>query len=160
MTPAETHFPVFIGKLRKGELATAHALGGAKVLNPKEDKQTDPSFKAEREQSVLWALQQYQKVIRHWIHDLTAIEFTVLMQILDRTVGWQKTRYRITLSNLLQGGPHYDGVENAVKRASLMKALRSLEAKGMISREARPYDVSKDYVINLDWAPIENEGRK
>ncbi|MCW3837082.1 hypothetical protein ACFQ1E_13015 [Sphingomonas canadensis] len=114
-----------------------------------------PSFNATQEDNaLLWALQQYQKVIRHWMRELTAIEFTVLMQILDRTVGWQRMNRTIGIPNILSGGRHYAGIGHAVKKASLMKALRSLEDKGIIERRRSPvHSQMKDYLINLDWTP-------
>lgn len=86
------------------------------------------------------------------MHDLTAVEFTVLMQIVDRTVGWQKTDRTIGIPNMLNGGRLYSGIGNAVKRAALMKALRSLEDRGIIERHPTDYRL-KHYVINLDWTP-------
>ncbi|MCJ2183934.1 hypothetical protein MTR62_14700 [Novosphingobium sp. 1949] len=86
--------------------------------------------------------------------ELTAIEFTVLMQILDRTVGWQNRSRTIGLSHLLNGGRHYAGIGHAVKKSSLMNALRSLEDRGIIERRrSSHHNQMKEYRVNLDWMP-------
>ena len=108
----------------------------------------------QEENKILWALQQYQKVIRKWAGALTLIEFAVLVQILDRTVGWQKTRRTITIGGILNGGRLYVGIGQAVKRSSVLKALRSLENKGIIIRRPdRRNPAYKEYEIILDWEP-------
>lgn len=101
---------------------------------------------------ILWALQQYQKVVRRWVGALTVIEFAVLMQILDRTVGWQKTRRTISMRDLLEGGRVYCGIGHTVKRASIMKAVKRLEDLGIITRQASTlHHRMREYVINLEW---------
>lgn len=124
-------------------------------MSGQDDIPVDPSFTVTQEQNkFLWALQQYQKIIRHWMGDLTAIEFTVLMQIVDRTAGWQRDRYTIGITNMLNGGRHYVGIGNAVKRSALMDALRSLEDRGIIERRSSPVSFQKkEYRVNLDWQP-------
>jgi len=108
----------------------------------------------QEENPLLWALQQYQKVIRTWISETSAVEFVVLMQIVDRTVGWQKTKRTIPISQLSYGGNVYRGIDNAVKRAALMNALRTLEEKGMITRRSsNMYGRVREFTINLDWTP-------
>lgn len=116
---------------------------------------SDPSFTVTQEENpLLWALQQYQKVIRHWIGDLTAIEFTVLMQLIDRTAGWQNDRRTIGIPNLLNGGRHYVGIGKAVKKSSLLNALRSLEDRGIIERRRSPvHSQMKEYRVNFGWQP-------
>ena len=83
---------------------------------------------------------------------LSVIEFAVLMQILDRTVGWQQTRRTISIRDILEGGRVYRGIGHTVKRASVMKALKHLEDLGIIVRQpsARHHRM-KEYVINLKW---------
>lgn len=117
---------------------------------------------AQEDNPILWALQQYQKVIRRWVGVLSVIEFAVLMQILDRTVGWQKTRRTISIRDLLDGGRLYRGIGHAVKRASIMKAVRRLEDLGIITRqESNLHHRMKEYVINLEWQepPRQDEPR-
>lgn len=121
--------------------------------NPRQmGNQTEP---ASREgHPLLWALQTYQKIIRTWVHDLTLIEFAVLMQIVDRTVGWKKVNRTIGVPEILNGGRLYSGIGHAVKRASVMNALRSLESKGIIERRpSRTHNQYRDYLVNLDWQP-------
>ena len=117
---------------------------------------------AQEDNPILWALQQYQKVIRRWVGVLSVIEFAVLMQILDRTVGWQKTRRTISMRDLLDGGRVYRGIGHAVKRASIMKAVRRLEDLGIIARQpSNLHHRMKEYVINLEWQepPRQDEDR-
>lgn len=124
-------------------------------LSNHDEESGQSSFRVTQEENpILWALQQYQKVTRLWVGSLSAIEYTVLMQILDRTVGWQRESQDLTIRGLLEGGRHYRGIGNAVRKASLMKALRSLEDRGIIRR--RPslhFGRVRNYVINLDWTP-------
>lgn len=113
----------------------------------------------QEENRILWALQQYQKVIRRWVAALSVIEFAVLVQILDRTVGWQKTRRTISMRDLLEGGKLYRGIGHAVKRASVMKAVKRLEELGIISRQpSNLHSRMKEYVINLDWLEPARQG--
>lgn len=129
-------------------------------MSREDEAPADPSFTVTQDENpLLWALQQYQKVIRHWIGDLTAVEFTVLMQIVDRTAGWQNVRRTIGINNLLHGGRHYVGIGNAVKRSALMNALRSLEDRGIIERNSSPVAWQmKEYRVNFDWQPSMRRG--
>ena len=124
------------------------------MSGPREQHEA-PSFRATQEDNpLLWSLQQYQKVIRHWIGELSAIEFTVLMQVLDRTVGWQNRSRTIGIPNMLFGGRHYAGIGHAVKKSSLLNALRSLEDRGIIERRrSNIHSQMKEYSVNLDWTP-------
>lgn len=107
---------------------------------------------AQEDNPILWALQQYQKVIRRWVGVLTVIEFAVLMQILDRTVGWQTTRRTISIRDLMDGGRLYRGIGHAVKRASILKAVKRLEELGIVARqESTLHHRMRQYVIKLDW---------
>lgn len=125
-----------------------------------QEERADPSPGVEQEENpILWALQQYQKVIRRWVSVLSVIEFAVLMQILDRTVGWQKTRRTVSMRDLLEGGRTYRGIGHAVKRASVMKAVGRLEVLGIVTREpSRYHNRMREYVINLAWQEPVREG--
>lgn len=120
----------------------------------------DPPFGvAQEDNPILWALQQYQKVIRRWVSALSVIEFAVLMQILDRTVGWQKTRRTVSMRSLLEGGRTYRGIGHAVKRASIMKAVKRLEELGIVSRQpSKFHHRMREYVVNLEWQEPPREG--
>jgi hypothetical protein len=153
------------GRLARQNLISVSAVIGVIRGAGLTGRNNEPGRIAEATQEgnpILWALQQYQKVIRRWVGALSVIEFAVLMQILDRTVGWQNTRRTISMRDILEGGRLYCGIGHSVKRASVMKAVRRLEDLGIVTRqESSLHHRMREYVINLDWQePVrETEGR-
>jgi len=100
------------------------------------------------------ALQIYQRAIRSWASVLTTIEFEVVMHLIDRTLGWQKTRVTMSLTKVLDGDSVYGGISKAVSRPSLFRALKSLEEKGVIARHPHPNGKQiKVYSVNVGWSP-------
>jgi|GEM_PF-2265946 len=104
--------------------------------------------------SLKFKAEAYQIVLRRYAHYLTAVEFAVLMQIVDRTAGWGKLEASFTLIALREGDDYYSGIAEAVSRPSMFRALASLEAKGIIKRrlDARNRD-KRHYSVNFDWRP-------
>lgn len=103
---------------------------------------------------ILWQLQQYQMVIRKWDRYLDPYEYKVLMQLLDRTTGWQKDRATFRTSVILNGDKMYTGLGETMHRSKLMKVLRRLEGRGFILRRVdsrKPH--LKSYQVNLGWTP-------
>lgn len=106
---------------------------------------------------ILWQLQQYQHVIREWDSSLDPYEFKVVMQVLDRTVGWQKLQATFRPSVMLKGDRKYSGFGDTMHRSKLMKVLAKLERRGVIRREPDPVRPGlKVYAVNLDWKPDHN----
>lgn len=106
------------------------------------------------EVGVLWALQMYQRVIREWSPYLTSNEFVVVMQILDRTIGWQKKEATFRSSKLLEGDRKYGGIKAAMHRSTMMKVMRRLEERGILKRspdKSRPW--LREYQVILSWRP-------
>jgi hypothetical protein len=110
---------------------------------------------------VLWQLQQYQHIIRRWDRHLDAYQFKAVMQILDRTIGWQHEKATFRPHVMLNGDRMYSGFGRSMSRSKLMDALSELEARGVISREPDPYRPGlKMYSINLDWEPDDAIGNR
>jgi len=96
----------------------------------------------------------WQKIVRHWSSHLSAHEFVVLMNLVDRTIGWQKTQATFSLNRVLEGDRLYDGIQHMVSRRSLFYALASLEKKGMIARHKHPEGKQiRLYSVNTGWTP-------
>lgn len=104
--------------------------------------------------SILYQLQQYQKVIREWDRYLDVYEFKVVMQILDRTVGWKKEAAVFRNAVIQNGDRKYSGLGRSMHRSKLLKTLRSLEERGILRRVASEmYPGLKQYSLDLDWEP-------
>lgn len=106
------------------------------------------------ESGILQILQAYQRVIREWMPHLTANEFAVVMQVLDRTVGWQKPGATFRSAKLLGGDTLYGGMGRAMHRSTMMKVLRKLQDRGIVMRRpdrTRPW--LRTYSVNLSWIP-------
>lgn len=109
---------------------------------------------------ILWQLQQYQHVIRNWDRHLDPYEFKVIMQILDRTIGWKKNKATFRPSRMLEGDTKYGGFGRTISRSKLMKVLSSLEERGMIARRWDPQRPGlKSYSVNLKWEPQAGDQR-
>jgi hypothetical protein len=80
------------------------------------------------------AAQSYQKAIREWRPFLDVQEFSVLLEIIDRTAGWNKTAVDVSTDRLLTGDQLYSGVGCHMHRSKMFKALAVLETKGFITR--------------------------
>lgn len=63
----------------------------------------------------------------HWLPLLTEAELKVLLVIMRKTFGWHKTHDQISLSQLSR----FTGM----KEDTVLKAARSLQEKGVISRD-------------------------
>lgn len=96
-------------------------------------------------------LQVYQRIIREWGGCLNSFELILAMMIADRTIGWGKTRATFSTRRMLEGDALYTGLN--MSRATLFRALASLERKGIIARHDHPEGKEiKVYSINLDWS--------
>ncbi|WP_430427885.1 hypothetical protein [Parasphingorhabdus sp.] len=100
---------------------------------------------------ILLKLEIYQMIIRKWAQHLTTQEIAILMQIVDQTVGWGKLSERIYSDKLLNGGNLYGG-QSGISRSYLFKVLKSLESKGMISRNVRRRASERaTFTVNVKW---------
>lgn len=96
-------------------------------------------------------VQAYQHAIRKWSPYLSASEFVVLLQLIDRTYGWQKDWVTIRTATLLRGDKTYRGM--MISERTLFRALSSLERHGLISRTKHRERQSLTYSVNFDWVP-------
>ena len=98
------------------------------------------------------SLQAYQHCIRVWSAELTPYEFMVAMQIIDRTLGWRKTRMAASVPRMMSGDTLYAGMK--IGRSAFFTALASLEKKGVIARHPHPEGKQiRVYSVNPGWAP-------
>lgn len=105
---------------------------------------------------ILWQLQQYQHIIRKWDRSLDPYEFKVVMQVLDRTIGWQRLEATFRPYVMMNGDRMYSGFGRTMHRSKLMKVLSQLEKRGVLRREPDEYRPGlKSYSLNLDWEPEE-----
>ncbi|MXO94852.1 hypothetical protein GRI34_00280 [Erythrobacter aquimaris] len=97
-------------------------------------------------------IQKYQIIVREWMPHLSTNEFAVLIQLVDRTIGWGKTRATFSLNRVLEGDKAYGGIK--MSRRGLFYALSSLEEKGMIARHKHPQGKQiRMYSVNMGWTP-------
>lgn len=99
--------------------------------------------------SLLEKLHVYQTVSRVWRRHLTASEFTVMMFLIDRSVGWGKNYVRASHGNNLRGNEDYSGV--GVSERTYFRCLNSLAAKRMIDRTNLGHSVL--IWVNVAWQP-------
>jgi hypothetical protein len=102
----------------------------------------DPSM------SVLDQLKFYQYMARKVFPYLDPYETVVLVQIVDRITGWKKREARFSADALFVGDRLYDGIARTMDRSRMMKALRSLEARGLIRRRPQPNSRIRVYWVN------------
>lgn len=98
-------------------------------------------------------VEMYQRAIREWAAHISGNEFIVLMQIMDRTVGWGLREATFTTSRLREGDSTYRGISE-VSRRTLFRALATLEEKGFIvrRRDAKNQEI-RHYAVNVGWNP-------
>lgn len=100
--------------------------------------------------SLQFKIEAYQSVIREFSPHCTPHEFAVLMQILDRTIGWGVREASFTTDALRKGDQIYGGVK--IGRTALFEALASLEGKGVILRRADArFPDKRHYSVNINW---------
>ena len=100
----------------------------------------------------LSSVQVYQRAIRVWSGHLDPFELALVLQIIDRTLGWKKTRIAISTTRFLQGDKAYSGLK--MGRTKMFEALSSLETKGIIARHPHPEGKEiKVYSVNIGWSP-------
>jgi DNA-binding MarR family transcriptional regulator len=99
-------------------------------------------------------------LLDHWMAELSGSEFKVLLYIARRTYGFGKEWDTISLKQISNGIKKRDGTildhGTGVSRASVVRALNVLEAKGIIIKQLNQRDDSREYEentysINLAW---------
>jgi hypothetical protein len=130
MTSNVTHFPVY----RQGAERASQLVGAGEDI------------------PAVQRLQVFQTLNRHWRRYLTATELSLALYIVDRTVGWGKSAFAACGDNILFGNEEFAGL--GISRASYFRAVKSLEAKGMIIR--RGSRAKTHFQFNVDWRPEEN----
>ncbi|MEP2735366.1 MAG: hypothetical protein ABJP34_03630 [Erythrobacter sp.] len=102
------------------------------------------------EGTLQYKLEMYQRVIREWRGSLSSDEFSVVMLIMDRTVGWGQPSATITAGSMMHGGGMYSGMD--ISRATYFRVLGTLEEKGLIRRR-KTGTGSNRISINPGWTP-------
>jgi hypothetical protein len=102
------------------------------------------------EMSVLDQLQRYQHVTRRILPYLDVYEGATFLQIFDRTIGWRKHAAAFSSDALYAGDSMYGGLGRTMDRSRMMKALRSLENKGLIARYKQEHSRVRIFAIYLD----------
>lgn len=94
----------------------------------------------------------YQKVWREWGSALDPYEQVIVLQLIDRTIGWGRREVYCTIRDLLDGDSIYSGV--MASRRKLFYALSSLEGKGVIKRRKDLQVPDRvHYTVNMGWSP-------
>lgn len=95
-------------------------------------------------------LRRYQVANRDIAPLLDAYEIVVFTQIVDRTAGWKKERAIFSATALYEGDRRYGGIARSMHWSRMMKALRSLEDRGVIVRHRRVDTRIRIYRVNYD----------
>jgi hypothetical protein len=94
----------------------------------------------------------FHKIVREWSRYLSPYEFMVVMQIMDRSVGWNKPDMQCATSLMLNGHTLYRGM--LISRRQYFYALQSLEDKGAIRRSPDPKNPDRTRMsVNRNWEP-------
>src|ERR1051325_8890072 len=101
-------------------------------------------------------------ILDSWMAELSGGEFKVLLYIARRTYGVGKGRDGISLTQMAQGITRRDGTVldrgTGLSRASVARALKALEDRGIIVRQTNLSESGREfeentYSINLSWEP-------
>lgn len=102
--------------------------------------------------SLLLKVEAHQRVVREWRPYLSDPEYIVLIEIVDRTIGWGRREAYFTIRALVQGDEIYSGC--GVGRSTVFRALGELERKGFISRRKDQQVPDRvHYAVRVDWKP-------
>lgn len=91
----------------------------------------------------------FQALNRKWRRYLTPTEMSVMLYLLDRSVGWGNDSFTAMTTNVLNGNEEYAGI--GLSRRTYYATLKALEAKQMIIRRS-VRDATK-ITINVGWSP-------
>lgn len=92
----------------------------------------------------------YQKVWREWGPNLDVFEQMIVLQLIDRTIGWGRREAYFTARALLAGDQVYSGIK--MGRTKFYAALQRLENIGLISRRKDPHVPDRvHFTVNTEW---------
>lgn len=109
-----------------------------------------PECAVDDQMTPLDQLIRYQFAIRKICPLLDTYESNVLMQIVDRTTGWRRHAAWFGVDTLHSGDRLYGGLERQLHRSRLMKALASLERRGVIRRIYQRHYKTKIFRVNYE----------
>lgn len=115
-----------------------------KVWSERDDGETDEDM------SPLEQLMRYQFVIRKICPYLDPYEIAALMQIVDRVTGWRRHQTYFGNDKLHSGDQMWGGLSRTMHWTRMMKALRSLEDRGVISRIRQKYYDTRIFRVNYN----------
>ena len=94
----------------------------------------------------------YQKVWREWGSVLDPNEQIIVLQIIDRTIGWGRREAYFSARAVLKGDAVYSGLK--MHRATFYRALARLEERGIVQRRHDPVKLDRvHFTVNMDWNP-------
>lgn len=86
---------------------------------------------------------------REMVSILTPVETKVMIYIIDRTLGWQKDRERISYREFLDGKANNYGVN--IQKTSAYRSVKSLEEKGIVTLLSTSKRSGTLIKVNLGW---------
>lgn len=117
-------------------------------LEPWEERYED--VQPDEAMTPLEQLKKYQYVIRKIMPLCDAYEAAVLIQILDRTIGWRKHKAAFTPRSFYGGDRLYGGLSRLMHRSKFFAAINSLQERGVINREEIAQSPRRVFSINFD----------
>jgi hypothetical protein len=111
-----------------------------------------------------WRTPRYTQIpdelFDRWLHVLTGAELKVLLYIMRRTFGFKKDDDDISISQLSKGIVKRDGTRldygTGLNKSTVVTAIQSLEARGMIVAERRSSQekglLATNYCLRMDEA--------
>ena len=94
-------------------------------------------------------------LLRHWSHELTAIELLVILFVADRTIGWNEDECWISIPELISGDPPYRMRVQASAR-TVTDALSALVERGYLIRQGKMGD-RRGYLFTINLERLEDE---
>lgn len=94
----------------------------------------------------------YQWVWRELGKIIDPFEQVILLQLIDRTIGWGNREAYFTARQVLKGDATYAGIK--VGRTKFYEALARLEAMDLVRRRHDPHVPDRvHYTVNVCWTP-------
>lgn len=97
------------------------------------------------------SIAHYQRAIREWRPGLDVQEFCILMELIDRSIGWGKWVLEISQGRVYNGDKMYAGLRHQMARSTFDAKLKTLRSKGVV-RIMGLKDRS-EIEVNTRWRP-------
>ena len=100
--------------------------------------------------NLLYRCECYQKVWREWGQHLDTNEQMIVLQFIDRTIGWGRREAYFIARAVLKGDAIYSGLP--MGRTKFYKSLAALEERDIVRRRKDPHVPDRvHFSVNMEW---------